>query len=218
MIADDLELLVEDLSELLNKQEDMEVVDTANSGREIVELTRTTDADLILMDIEMEYLTSGITATDIILRENDEMKVIYLTSHDSEKIILMALGTGADDYIIKGMPEDDILHHIRSALEGRPLLVGKVQQVFLDDYRKMRSNKKNLIDFVRIIPDLTKAEKEIVSLLLKGKSNRQIANSRTVELSTVKTQIGNILKKFDCKRTKEIVTIIKELNLEELFL
>lgn len=218
MIAEDMKLLLEDLSELINAQDDMTVVAQASSGKEIVDYARVIDADLILMDIEMEHLTSGITATDIILRERSDMKIIYLTSHDSEKMILMSLGTGADDYIIKGIDDEEILVHIRSALKGKPLLVGKAQRVFLEDYRKMRNNQRNLIDFVQIIPSLTTAEKEIIGLLLKGYSNRQIAHLRTVELSTVKTQIGHILKKFGRKRTKEVVKVIKDLNLEQLFL
>lgn len=218
MIAEDMKLLLEDLSELINEQDDMTVVAQATSGKEIVDYARKVDADLILMDIEMEHLTSGITAADIILREKSDIKIIYLTSHDSEKMILMSLGTGADDYMIKGIDDEEILIHIRSALKGEPLLVGKAQRVFLEDYRKMRNNQRNLIDFVRIIPDLTTAEKEITGLLIKGYSNRQIAHLRTVELSTVKTQIGHILKKFDRKRTKEVVKVIKDLNLEQLFL
>ena len=95
MIADDFPLLREDLTELINGQPDMEVVGTAASGKEIIELARHTVYDLILMDIEMEQMNSGILATEAIREENPEAGIIFLTAHETREMIVTAMGAGA---------------------------------------------------------------------------------------------------------------------------
>ncbi len=115
MIADDFELLREDMCELIERQEDMEVVGTAGSGKQIVELAAETEFDIILMDIEMENLNAGITATEQIRERVGNANIIFLTVHDTNEMILTAMGAGAVDYIVKGCKEEEILNHIRSA-------------------------------------------------------------------------------------------------------
>ena len=82
MIADDFPLLLEDMCELIERQEDMEVVGTAGSGKKIVELAKETKFDIILMDIEMENLNAGITATELLREQLGDVNVIFLTVHD----------------------------------------------------------------------------------------------------------------------------------------
>ena len=115
MIADDFPLLLEDMCELIDRQEDMEVVGTAGSGKKIVELAKETKFDIILMDIEMENLNAGITATELLREQLGDVNVIFLTVHDTNEMILTAMGAGAVDYLVKGCSEDEILNHIRSA-------------------------------------------------------------------------------------------------------
>lgn len=142
LIADDFQLLREDLTELINNQRDMEVVGTASSGKEIVNLARNTEYDLILMDIEMETMNAGILATQEIREADPEAGIIFLTAHET---------------------------------------------------------------------------REMIKLLLQGYKVHEIAEARSVEVSTIKTQIKGLLRKFGCSRTKEIVQIIRELNIEHLF-
>jgi len=118
LIADDFALLREDMIELINKQPDMEVVGDASSGREIVELAKKTEFDLILLDIEMEQMNAGILAAEKIKQEKPEGEIIFLTAHETKEMIVTAMGGGAIDYLVKGSPEDEVLHHIRCAYEG----------------------------------------------------------------------------------------------------
>jgi Response regulator receiver domain. len=113
LIAEDFTLLREDLRDLINRQPDMEVVGEASSGREIVSLAQSVDYDLILMDIEMEFMNAGIMATQKILEENPEAIIIFLTAHETREIIVTAMGAGAVDYLVKGCDEEEILYHIR---------------------------------------------------------------------------------------------------------
>ena len=217
MIADDFDILREDLRDTVEQEDDMEVVATAKTGKEIVSLARKHPFDIILMDIEMEHTTAGIEATRKIRDEQTDAKVIFLTAHATDDIILQAMATGAIDYIVKGMPETEFLQHIRSAYNGKSLMANDVKEIVMKEYSRLRETEENLVEFITNLSKLTTAEREIIHLLLQGKKTREIAELRSVELVTVKTQISGLLKKFNEKRTKAIVKKIKELNLAMLF-
>ena len=217
LVAEDFDLLREDLCDVLEQQEDMTVAGSAASGREIVELARTADFDILLMDIEMETTTAGIHAAEEILESHPDVMVIFLTAHETEDMILTSMGAGAVDYIVKGCPDEELLLHIRSAVAGRPMLDAKIQNMLLKEYYRLRSSEKSLLFFINSVSKLTAAERELVRLLLEDKKLKEIASLRCVELVTVKTQIKSLLRKFGCSRTKEIVETIRELNVAHLF-
>lgn len=217
MIAEDFQILLEDMIEIVNAQGDMEVVASANSGKEIVLLSGQTEFDIILMDIEMESTISGIIATEAILRKKKDAKIIFLTAHETEEMVLSAMSTGAIDYIIKGSPEEDIIHHIRRAYSNQPIMEGKVQAIIMQEYKRLQMSEKGLLFFINNISQLTNAEREIIRLLLQKKKVREIAQIRSVEVVTVKTQITGLLQKLGVSRSKEVVKKIMDLNLSHLF-
>ena len=217
LIADDFQLLREDLSETLGAQEDIEVVGTAGSGAELCELARTTPFDIVLMDIEMESMNAGIYAAENILSHQPEAKVIFLTAHETENMILMSMGAGAVDYVVKGCPEEEIVRHVRAAYAGQPLLDARIQQTVLKEYSRLRRSERSLLFFINKVSQLTPAERQLVRLMLDGCKVKEIAQIRCVEVVTVKTQIKSLLRKFDCARSKEIVQLIHELGVEHLF-
>ena len=174
--------------------------------------------DLILMDIEMEYLTSGIEAAEQIRNEKPEAQIIFLTAHDTNQMIYTAMGAGAVDYIVKGCPDEELLFHIRSAFSGKPVMEAKIQKMLMSEYSRLRRSEQSLLFFITNVGQLTPVERELVRLLLQNYKVGQIAELRVVELVTVKTQIKSLLRKFNCTRTKEIVNLIHELKLEHLFL
>ena len=102
LIAEDYDVLRQKLCEMLSRQADMEVVGAAASGREICQLAEAAEFDIILMDIEMETLNAGIQATERILDADPDAKVIFLTAHETESMILTSMGAGAVDYIVMG--------------------------------------------------------------------------------------------------------------------
>ena len=217
LVAEDFELIREDLCDVLNQQEDMTVVGSAASGKEIEALALETDFDLVLMDIEMETTTAGIQATEHILEKKPEAKVLFLTAHETDNMILTSMGAGAVDYIVKGCEDDELLQHIRSAYAGQPMLDGKIQNLLLKEYSRLRTSERSLLFFISTVSQLTAAERDLVRLLLEDKKIKEITAERCVEVVTVKTQIKSLLRKFGCTRTKEIVDTIRELNVTHLF-
>ena len=217
MIADDFQVLLEDLVELINAEPDMKVVETANTGRDIIEKADYTEYDIILMDIEMEDAQAGIRATGLIRDKRIDAKIIFLTAHETEEIILTAMGTGAVDYIVKGIPDEDILLHIRHAHKGQSLIERKVHDLMIQEYKRLQQSEKSLLFFIHNISNLTKVERELIHYLLQSMKVKEIAKRRKVEVVTVKSQINSLLKKLGVSRTKEITKIINELNLSHLF-
>ena len=217
LVAEDFDLIREDLCDTLEQQEDMTVVGSASTGADILALALECDFDLILMDIEMETTTAGIRATERILEQKPAAKILFLTAHETDNMILTSMGAGAVDYIVKGCDDAELFRHIRSAYAGQPLLDGKIQNLLLKEYSRLRTSERSLLFFISTVSQLTAAERELVRLLLEDRKIKEIAAIRCVEVVTVKTQIKSLLHKFGCTRTKEIVNTIRELNVTHLF-
>ena len=175
------------------------------------------DYDLILMDIEMETMNAGIVATETIRDQNPEAEVIFLTAHETKEMIVTAMGAGAQDYLVKGCEDEEILYHIRCALMGNPVMSNKIHETVMQEYARLQKSERSLLFFINNISKLTSTEREMIRFLLQGYKVHEIAEARCVEVSTIKTQIKGLLRKFGCSRTKEIVQIIRDLNIEHLF-
>ena len=217
IVAEDNDVLLEDLCQELNGQPDFQVVATTSSGVGAVEAALAMEFDVILLDIEMETIQAGIDAAAAIHPQKPEAKIIYLTAHDTDRMILTAMATGAVDYIVKGCSDEELLTHIRAAAAGHPMLDAKIQNMVFKEYSRLRASEKSLLFFINSVSKLTSAERALVRLLLDGKKVREIAEIRCVEVVTVKTQIKGLLRKFGCARTKDIVELIRELNVAHLF-
>ena len=120
MVAEDFPLLREDFCDVVSAQSDMEVVGSAASGEEIASLADTVPCDVILMDIEMETIDAGIRAAEVITARHPEVKILFLTAHETDDMITSAMGTGAVDYVVKGCEEERLLEHIRRAVSMEP--------------------------------------------------------------------------------------------------
>lgn len=217
LIAEDFSILREDLKEKLEKDKEITVIGSASSGAEIEQMALTMDADIILMDIEMETMNAGILAAERIRDEKPEQKIIYLTAHETEKMIILAMGTGAVDYIVKGESVENLIYHVKAAYEGQPVMEARIQETVMNEYKRLQRSEQSLLFFINKVAQLTTAERELVKLLLEDKKVKEIAQIRCVEVITVKTQIKSLLRKFGCSRSKEIVKMIRELNLSHLF-
>lgn len=218
LIAEDVDILREDYQEVLSESGNISVEGTAASGKEIVEMADNIECDVILMDIEMEDIDTGIKAAEIIHRRKPDIKIVFMTAHENDEIITGAMSTGAVDYIIKGCSDEEVIERVIKAYNGETSLNPKVSETIIEEYKRLRRSEYSLLFFIHNVAVLTPAEHDLLKLLLKNKKIKEIAEIRSVEQVTVKTQIKGLLRKFGCSRSREIVNMIREMGLERLFL
>lgn len=217
LLADDFEIIRKSIKTIIEDSERYVVVDSVPTGREAVASYFVNSPDLVLMDIEMENKSDGIVAVEEILAKDPDAMLVYLTSHDSDDVILAAMATGALDYIVKGCSDDELIHHLDEVVQGHARLEENIRQVLMAEYKRLRKSEEGLLYFIKNLSKLTPAERQLVALLLKGMKVKDIANYRNVEIVTVKSQIRTLLQKVGCSRTKELINSIEALNLSYLF-
>ncbi len=193
----------------------LELAAVAENGYEAVMLSGIHKPDIILMDIEMESSVAGIQAAREINRNLPNIKIIVLTAHKDETLILAAFQTGIVDYIIKDTPVQEVLEAVRMACQNkspiRPIAAEKVRE----ELRRSKEREEGLLYIIKLISELTPTEMEIMRLLYEGKSRREIIAERCVELGTIKVQIHSILQKTDKRSTKELIKEIKKYQIFE---
>jgi PAS domain S-box-containing protein len=210
LIADDHALVREGLRNILQNEPNLQVIAEAADGREAFELCRRLRPDLVLMDSRMPKF-DGTVATRMIKAENCATKVLILSAHESVEHLLGAVRAGASGYVLKGAPNQRLLGAIRRTLEGESPIN---QELAMRLLRRLAGEGEPGADSTSgggkrpmPLPEvLTPRELEVVRLLAKGQTNRQISQELVVSAATVKVHVEHILAKFDvCDRTQAAV-------------
>lgn len=214
IVAEDMDVLREHFCKLINNETDMSLIGAASNGKEVLKLVSelTTPPDIILMDIEMDVKHDGIMTAQKVLELYPNIRIIFLTVHEDEETIFRAFDTGAVDYVLKTSTSEVIIQSIRSAQTGLVQVRPEVAYKIKNEFSRIRRNQEALMAATLLLSQMTPSELAVLNLLLKDMKIAQIAKERQVELSTIKTQINMILKKFDKKRTKEVTALLRELN------
>lgn len=218
LVSEDNDVLRQDFCEMIEDSPDMVLAGAASTGAEAVKLALERDVDIILMDIEMEKYHDGIEAANAIAEHKPDVGVIFLTVHEDDETVYRAYSIPtAKDYIVKSAEHADILQRIKDIydeMQGAPASIASKIQT---EFSRLKQTENSLLFFVNILSQITQAEKEIIGLLLDKRKIEEIARIRRVEPVTIKSQIGTLLKKFNRRRTKDIVQLIDRLNLRFLF-
>ena len=216
LIAEDTEPLRRLYKKIINAAPDMKVVADTDTGKDAVTLTLQTQPDVILMDIEMETPDAGLRAVESILGAKQNPKIIILTVYEEDELIFTAFRLGVIDYLIKNAPPQEILESIRNAYLNQSPLRPELASKILGEFKRVKTYETSFLFAVDIVSSLPPTELQLLRLLLDGKSRREICALRHVEMSTVKTQINHILKKFGKKSVEEVTAMISSLNLYDL--
>lgn len=216
MIAEDMDAIRKRYVKILNQSDSIEVVADVASGEEAVEKYNETRPDVVLMDIEMETPDAGIKASQAILNKNKDAAIIILTVYEEDELIFTAFQIGVCDYIVKNAKPEEIIKSIRDAYSGnsplRPELAGKI----LGEFKRVKSCETSFLYAVDIVTSLTSTELETLNLLYQHKTRKEICNIRHVEMSTVKTQIHEILRAFKKSSIEEVIELIDGMKLYDL--
>lgn len=208
IIADDQRLFRQGLRSLLEQEQDLVVVGEAADGQDAFTLAQKASPDIILMDVEMPKL-DGISATQMILERNRAVKILILSVHNEDERVIAALRAGASGYILKDADHSEFIRIIRSTNAGE-----KITSPFLATLAapapSPQGSRQTDEDIEREIDErssLTEREKEMLRLLLQGKSNKEISALTFVSTDTVKTHLQNIYKKLGVKSRLEAVAL-----------
>lgn len=214
IVIEDFEPLNNIYFNLLNYEKDIEVVGRAFDSKELLELMKVNQVDVVLLDIEMKQRTEGIDVCRKLLKEYPDVKVVMLTCHDEEDMILSAFEAGAVDYVLKTGSSSQILDAVRSAYNNTSPINSYVAFVIRKRLKEFDSMKESLLYVMNIVSGLTVSELDVLKLLMQGRKQREIAVERSVELVTVKAHVGNLLKKFKKERTSDILGVISGAGLK----
>lgn len=207
-LADDHPLFRIGLRIALAQEEEIEVIGEASDGFSAVEKIQSNPPDLSLIDVDMPGL-SGIRAIRVLRRAVPEMKILVLSTYDDEKYIQEAMQAGADGYLLKCIDVPQLVSVIRSTCNGEqavsPFLVNLSMDV---------NAREDTEEWDECIV-LTQREKEILKLIVDGRSNKKISDSLFISIETVKSHIKNIYQKLQVKSRLEAATVaIKKKLLE----
>ena len=193
LLVDDHPLYRDGLSAVLSVQPDIEVVGEAGHGEEALVLAGGCHPTVVIMDVSMPRM-NGVEATRRLLRADPRCRVILLTMHDDEESIADGLRAGAMGYMLKDIGKDKLVEAIRAVAEGGMMLHPAVAAKALTKY----THGTPLVAHPPAATDLfSSREQEVLRLLARGYTNREIADRLSITLATAKRHVSNILHKLD---------------------
>ena len=196
LLVDDHTMVRRGLATFLKVFDDLQLVGEAESGEAAIQLCAEVLPDVILMDMALPMM-DGATATRAIRKHFPQVQVIALTSFKEGKIIRNALEAGAIGYLLKDVSADELVRAIRAAHAGRATLSPEAAQALVETANQPPAPGL----------DLTEREREVLTLMIEGLNNTQIAGRLTVSPSTIKSHVSNILSKLGVASRTEAVTL-----------
>ncbi|KUO48941.1 MAG: hypothetical protein APF76_09865 [Desulfitibacter sp. BRH_c19] len=194
VISDDHEVVRLGLKSLLQEIEQLEVVGEAKDGMETIEMVSEMKPDMVLMDIRMPKM-NGIEACKEIKRNYPNTKVIILTSYSTDEEIRKAILVGADAYLMKETGSNNLVNTIFEVYSGRYVLDHEITRKVIEHVRKIESNLDEEI--------LTPQEFQILALVAKGMTNREIAKTINLTEKTIRNYVSIMLNKLGLKNRTE---------------
>jgi len=205
VIADDHPVVCSGLQEMLKSQPDFEVVGEATSGREAITLVAQLSPDVLLMDLYMADL-DGATAIAQMRMQQLQTPVLVLTAYESNTDILRAIEAGATGYLLKDVQREELFNAIRSVAQGKAILAPTVASRLLLLHQKHSPAQETL----------SAREREILTLVARGASNKEIARTLHLSEATVKSHLLHLFAKLGVSDRTAAVTVALEHGLLRL--
>ena len=202
VVADDHPIVRAGVVALLESAPDVEVVGQAVNGRVAVELALNLRPDLVVMDLRMPLL-SGADATARIVAESTGIRVLVLTTYETDDDILLAIEAGASGYLVKAAPPEEILAGVRAVAAGQTVLAPSIASLLVQRMREDRAP----------VPKLSARELDVLRLVAAGNSNPEIARTLVIGEATVKTHLQHTFEKLTVTDRTRAVTRAMELGL-----
>ena len=204
LVIDDHPLMRKGILQLIALEDSLRLAGEAGDGQRGLELARQLRPDLILLDLNLRGL-SGMDTLRALKAADLDARVIILTVSDSEEDVVAALRLGADGYLLKDMEPEEVLESLKTAARGQIVLGERVAAILADALR--HESQPRPIDSVK----LTEREREILSLVAAGHSNKLIARKLKITEGTVKVHVKHLLRKLNLdSRVEAAVWAVKQ--------
>ena len=204
ILCDDQLIVIEGLRKIIESDPEIKVIGAASNGEELIELLVNSKPDLILTDLKMPVM-NGIIATRRIRREFPNIHVLALTTYDDDEWVFDALQAGAEGYLLKDLPPDQLIQAIKGTMKGNAYIDPKVTRKVIEQTQFPIEHLESQLDL-----DLTEREDEILRLIAHGLSNADIAEQLFLSEGTIRNYTKNIFKKLNVTtRTQAAVLAIK---------
>ena len=210
VLVDDQELLRTGFRMVHNSQPDMAVVGEAADGQAALDLMRTLEADVVLMDVRMPRL-DGVAATRELVVRGERPRVLMLTTFDLDEYAFAALKAGASGFLLKDVPPPDLLAAIRAVHSGEAVVAPSTTRRLLDKFAPLLPSGSEPAPPELTV--LTDREHEVLLLVAQGMSNAEIASKLFLSEATVKTHVGRILMKLGLRDRVQAVVLAYETGL-----
>lgn len=203
LITDDHPVVRAGLEGMLSRQPDMEVVGEAGDGAEGTRMAEKLRPDVVLMDLRMPAL-DGVAATQEIKARCPEINILVLTTYDSDADILRAVEAGATGYLLKDAPREELYEAVRATSQGKVLFAPAVAEKLM---RRIREPRRDT---------LSQREIEVLGLVRRGLSNKEIARSLHISEATIKTHLIHTFRKLDVEDRTAAVSVALERGILQL--
>lgn len=211
LLADDERLVRSGFKVLLDLEDDITVVGEATTGAEAVELANTMRPDVVLMDIRMPRL-DGIRATAQIAESRglQQVKVLILTTYDTDENVFEALQAGASGFLLKDAGPAELLHAIRVVAAGDALLAPRITRRLISQFTAQRRAVKSAEERLAVLTD---REREVLALVGQGMSNEEIGAALFLSPATARTHVSRAMMKLGARDRAQLVVIAYQTGL-----
>lgn len=219
VLVDDHSLVRDGIRALLEGDHSLKVVGEASNGQEAIEVIKNIVPDIAIIDVRMPII-NGIDTVRALVQANIATRSIILSMHDSDEYVLQSIEAGAFGYLLKDAPKEEFLKAIQIVKDGEKYFSGDISKIVVNKYlESLKQSSESPTPPKKINADdsattLTKREKQILRLILKGYSNKEIAEELDKSIRTVETHRFNLMKKLNVKNVAELARKVEGINLD----
>ncbi|RED44918.1 response regulator transcription factor [Seonamhaeicola aphaedonensis] len=213
VLADDHELVRDGIKALLEDQSGIEVIDEASNGKEALEVINRNKPTVLIVDIRMPEM-NGIEVVKEMSTNHKDVRTLVLSMHDSEEYVVQSIQAGADGYLLKGASKDEFIKALNKVASGGKYFTGDVSAIIMNNFvNGSSSTSETKKEPVQLPFKLTKREKQILSLVLELKNNKDIAEELEISKRTAEVHRFNLMKKLEVSNLKELTDKARDYHL-----
>lgn len=202
LLCDDHAVVRMGLKMLLNNHPDFEVVGEASEGNEGIQKALELQPDVVIMDLSMPHGKDGLSATSELKKQLPETAILILTMHEDQEYLFRAIQSGASGSILKSAPHEELVAAIFSVHAGDAYLYPAATKRLVGEY--LDSVEQGNTDTFNLLSD---REREVLTLIAKGFSNKEIGEQLFISVKTVETHRGNLMGKLEMRKRPELVAL-----------